>query len=98
MRRTDGHSDTVSVRHEPERSRFVVDLPEGEAELIYGEFAEDVLDLQETEVPPTGRGKGVGDALVRAALRYARERGARVMATCPYVRAWLRRHPDERPT
>jgi predicted GNAT family acetyltransferase len=74
---------TVAVRHEPERSRFVVDLPDGQAELLYGEFAEDVLDFQHTEVPESGRGKGVGDA--------------RVMATCPYVRAWLRRHPGERP-
>jgi predicted GNAT family acetyltransferase len=97
MHRTDGHSDTVAVRHDPERSRFVVDLPDGPAELRYGEFGEDVLDLQHTEVPPSGRGKGVGDALVRAALGYARQRGARVMATCPYVQAWLRRHPDERP-
>jgi predicted GNAT family acetyltransferase len=85
------------VRHEPERSRFVVDLPEGQAELVYGEFAADVLDLQHTEVPAAARGQGVGDALVRAALGYARERGARVMATCPYVQNWLRRHPDERP-
>jgi uncharacterized protein len=91
-------TDSVAVRHEPDRSRFVVDLPDGEAELLYGEFAEDVLDLQHTEVPPSGRGKGIGDALVRAALAFARERGARVMATCPYVQAWLRRHPDERPT
>ncbi len=97
MRRTDRQPDHVAVRHEPERSRFVAVLPEGEAELVYGEFAEHVLDLQHTEVPPSGRGKGVGDALVRAALEYARERRARVMATCPYVQAWLRRHPDERP-
>jgi predicted GNAT family acetyltransferase len=34
---------------------------------------------------------------VRHALAYARERGLRVMATCPYVQAWLRRHPNERP-
>ena len=86
------------VRHDAERSRFVVDLPEGEAELLYGELSEDVLDLQHTEIPPAGRGKGVGDALVRAALRYAGERGARVIATRPYVQTWLRRHPDERPT
>jgi predicted GNAT family acetyltransferase len=97
MPRTDHESDTVAVRHEPQRSRFVVDLPDGQAELLYGEFAEDVLDLQHTEVPPSGRGRGVGDALVRAALSYARERGVRVMATCPFVQAWLRRHPDERP-
>jgi len=27
----------------------------------------------------------------------ARGRGMRVMATCPYVQIWLRRHPEERP-
>jgi predicted GNAT family acetyltransferase len=97
MDSADGRPEALSVRHDTEGSRFVVDLPDGPAELFYGEFAEDVLDLQHTEVPPSGRGKGVGDALVRAALRYAQERGARVMATCPYVRAWLRRHPEERP-
>ena len=97
MRSTEGHPEAVSVRHDAEGSRFVVDLPVGQAELLYGEFAEGVLDLQHTEVPRSGRGQGVGDALVRAALRYARERGTRVTATCPYVQAWLRRHPDERP-
>jgi len=87
----------LSVQHEPSRSRFVVALPDGEAELIYAMFADDVMDLQHTEVPTSGKGQGVGDALVRAALAYARERGLRVMATCPYVQAWLRRHPGERP-
>ena len=86
------------VRHDAEGSRFVVDLPDVQAELFYGMFAEDVLDLQHTEVPPSGKGKGIADALIRAALRYTRERGLRVMATCPYVQTWLRRHPDERPT
>lgn len=89
--------DRLSARHEPERGRFVLSLPDGEAELLYQRVTEDVLDLQHTEVPPSGRGRGIGDALVRAALDYARERGMRVMATCPYVQAWLRKHPDERP-
>lgn len=98
MRRTTDPADSAAVRHEPEHSRFVLDLPDGQAELRYGEFADDVLDLQHTEVPPAGRGRGIGDALVRAALAYARGRGARVIATCPYVQTWLRRHPDERPS
>ena len=87
----------MTVEHDPDHSRFVVLLPDGEAELFYQPFSEDVLDLQHTEIPPSGRGHGVGDALVRAALAYARERGMRVMATCPYVLLWLRRHPTERP-
>lgn len=87
----------MTVRHEPDRSRFAVTLPDGEAELLCASFGDDVLDLQHTEVPPSGKGRGVGDALVRAALAWAREQGLRVMATCPYVQAWLRKHPEERP-
>jgi predicted GNAT family acetyltransferase len=87
----------MNVQHEPQRARFVLPLNDGEAELIYSMFGDDVLNLQHTEIPPSGRGHGAGDALVRAALAYARENGFHVMATCPYVQAWLQRHPDERP-
>jgi predicted GNAT family acetyltransferase len=89
----------MNVQHDPQRSRFVLPLDDGEAELIYAMsmFSEDVMDLQHTEISPSALGHGVGDALVRAALAYAREHGFHVMATCPYVQAWLQRHPDERP-
>jgi predicted GNAT family acetyltransferase len=87
----------MTVQHDPLQGRFFVPLEDGEAELRYAPFGDDILDLQHTEVPPSGKGRGIGDALVRAALGYARERGLRVVATCPYVQAWLRRHPAERP-
>lgn len=86
----------MTVQHDPERSRFFVTLPDGDAELVYAPFSDDILELQHTEVPPSGQGHGVGDALVRAALAYARERNLHVIATCPYVQAWLRRHPEAR--
>jgi predicted GNAT family acetyltransferase len=87
----------MTVQHDIEGSRFVVPLADGEAQLVYAPFGDDLLDLQHTEVPPSGHHLGVGDALVRAALAYARERDLNVIATCPYVQAWLRRHPEERP-
>ncbi|HYC30845.1 MAG TPA: GNAT family N-acetyltransferase [Gemmatimonadales bacterium] len=88
----------MTVEHDARERRFFVALPDDtEAELVYGEFGDGNLDLQHTEVPPSARGSGLGDALVRAALAYARERGQRVIATCPYVRRWLEAHPDERP-
>lgn len=59
---------------------------------------DDILDLQHTEAPSTAKGLGVGDALVRAALAYAREHDLKVIATCPYVQRWLRKHPEERPS
>lgn len=87
----------MTVQHDRAQARFFVPLADGDAELLYASFSDDILDLQHTEVPPSGTGKGVSDALVRAALAYAREQGLRVVATCPYVQAWLRRHPEERP-
>jgi uncharacterized protein len=86
----------MTVQHDPERSRFFVALPDGDAGLVYAPFNDDILDLQHTEVPPSGKGHGVADALVRAALAFARQRNLHVIATCPYVQGWLRRHPKER--
>jgi len=87
----------VSVRHDIEHQRFVGVVPGGEAELLYSYFADTVLNLEHTEVPPGGRGQGVADALIRAALAFARERGFAVIATCPFAQRWLAAHPDERP-
>ena len=84
----------VTVEHEPAAHRFVVRLPDGEAELGYAQPRRDVLDLQHTFVPESARGLGLGDALVEAALRHARESGARIIPTCPFVRSWLERHPE----
>ncbi len=83
-------------QHDIEQSRFVRSLNGGEAELVYATVGDDAIDLQHTEVPPSDRNQGVAGTLVRAALAYAREHGLRVIPSCPYVRAWLRRHPEER--
>ena len=86
----------MNVQHDIQHSRFVIPLLSGEAELVYMMRGNDSMDLQHTEVPPSDRNQGIADALVRAALAYAREHGLRVIATCPYVQVWLRRHREER--
>lgn len=83
-----------TVQHDPARHRFVAHLDEGDARLIYAERDGGTLDLHHTEVPAPVRGRGVASALVRAAVDHARERGIRLIATCPYVRRWRDRHPD----
>ena len=52
------------------------------------------IALIHTEVLPVHEGRGVGSALVRFALDDARRRELRVIATCPYVKDYLRRHPE----
>ncbi len=47
-----------------------------------------------TEVLPAAEGRGVGSELVRGALDQARASGRDVVALCPFVKAWIARHPD----
>lgn len=47
-----------------------------------------------TEVPPAFRGRGFGEALVKGALEHARAEGLTVLPVCPFVKAYLRKHPD----
>jgi predicted GNAT family acetyltransferase len=47
-----------------------------------------------TEVPGALEGRGVGYALARAALDLARERGLQVVPLCPFIAAYIRRHPE----
>ncbi|HEX8391427.1 MAG TPA: GNAT family N-acetyltransferase [Longimicrobium sp.] len=85
----------MQVEHEEQNHRFVVRLPDGEAELGYAPQGAEVLNLHHTYVPSTARGQGVAEVLVKGALDYARQNGKRVIPTCPYVQAWLQKHPDQ---
>ncbi len=87
----------MTVRHDAAAHRFVTDTPGGETELLYSFFSETVVNIEHTEVPAGARGLHVGDALIRAALAFAREHGYLVMATCPFAQRWLAAHPGERP-
>ena len=54
----------------------------------------DRMALIHTEVLPAYQGRGLGESLARFALEDARHRGLRVIVTCPYVRAYVERHPE----
>jgi len=52
------------------------------------------LDLVHTEVPPAWERRGIAALLAHAAMEYAKERGLRVIPSCPYVGAYLEQHPE----
>jgi uncharacterized protein len=54
----------------------------------------DRIALVHTEVLSAYRGTGIGEDLTRFALDDARRRGLRVIASCPFVRAYVERHPE----
>lgn len=47
-----------------------------------------------TEVNPALSGRGIGSRLAEAAVEDAVERGLRIVPRCPFIRAYLERHPE----
>ncbi len=47
-----------------------------------------------TEVPTALNGRGIGSALVRGELDIARAQGLKVEARCPFVAAYIAKHPE----
>lgn len=54
----------------------------------------DLVVYPHTEVDDAFEGMGIGSSLARAALDDARQRGLRVLATCPFMHGWIERHPE----
>lgn len=54
----------------------------------------DHITLPHTVVPPAFEGKGVGSALAKAALGYARDHGLKVKPVCPFIARYITTHPE----
>lgn len=86
-----------TVRHDEKSHRFVIDIDGQEAVLAYSQEG-NTLDFYRTFVPESLRGRGLAEKVVRAAFEYAKEKGLRVLPSCPYVSgAFLKRHEEFRP-
>jgi predicted GNAT family acetyltransferase len=58
------------------------------------ELTSDTLILLHTQVAERYEGRGVGSDIAQFALDDARARGLYVRPLCPFVRSWLKRHPE----
>jgi uncharacterized protein len=90
-----GTDTAIEVRDNPEESRFEAYVDGDLAGFSVYVVAHGTLNFVHTEVDPAFEGQGIASALVRQALDQLRERdGLRVTASCPFVRAWMRKHPE----
>ena len=86
-------SNAISVRNNDAESRFEV---EGEGQLAVLEYRlrGDRIVFIHTGVPEPMAGQGIGSALARAGLNFARANGLTVVPYCPFVRSYIERHPE----
>jgi uncharacterized protein len=88
--RIEGH---VRVDIDSEAGRFEIAVGEDTA-VLEATVDGTVLSIVHTEIPTQLRGAGLGEALARAALEYARTRGMRVKPYCAFVAGFVDSHPE----
>ena len=95
-------ADDLSVRNNTDVHRFEAVVPNGH---VVGYLGYDPVPAHvtggkgmfvavHTQVEPEAAGSGVASMLARAALDHAREQHMTVIAECPFVRAYIERHPE----
>jgi uncharacterized protein len=85
----------VTVTHNPDRSRFEAHLDGQLAGFAEYQQTHELYVFSHTEVDRSFEGRGIGGALARTGLDHVRAEGSRsVLPTCPFIKAWIDRHPD----
>ena len=83
-------SDVTDSR---DRSRYELAV-EGHTAFAAYRIDGEVITFTHTVVPQALEGRGVASRLILHALTDVRERGLKVIAQCPFVAAYIRKHPE----
>jgi predicted GNAT family acetyltransferase len=81
------------LRNNTAQQRFELDLDGGTA-VAYYRMSPSVVTFTHTEVPQALWGQGIGSRLVRGVLEAARAQGLKVVPKCPFVSAYIGKHPE----
>jgi len=84
----------IEVRHDPVGQKFYIELGKEEAVLAYTEV-NNIWDIHQVIVPEEFRGQGIAEKLTLHVFEVARERGIKIIPTCPYVKnRFLEKHKE----
>jgi uncharacterized protein len=87
----------ISVTDNPDKQQYEATVEGTVAGFAQYEVKGGHIVFTHTEVDPAFEGKGVGSTLARVALDDVRARGEHdVVALCPFIAAWIERHPAYR--
>ena len=86
----------LRVDHDLALNRFEAVIDADRAVLDYT-LAGPGMTITHTFVPPTLRGRGIAEALMKAAVAFARGRNLTIDPQCSYAARYLERHPLQQP-
>jgi len=85
---------SYTVTHHEAQRRFEVVIDGHTAVLDYQLEAGKII-FTHTGVPAALEGRGIGSALAKEALVFARAKNLNVVALCWFVEKYMQRHPNE---
>ena len=88
--------DPILVSNNAAQGQFEVTIGAATAVLQY-RLKGDRISLVHTGVPESLAGRGIGAALAKTALEYAKDHQLRVVVICPYVKEYVKNHPVYQP-
>lgn len=92
---TDDSTNVLVVRRDDEHGRYEAFLHDERIGLADFGAVDGAVVLPHLEIEPRHEGRGYASALTRAVLDDLRSHGvSRIVPSCPYVRAWVSRHPE----
>lgn len=86
--------ENLQVIHQRAANRFEMDINGKKAVINYQKRGEDIYNLYHAEVPTEFEGRGYGGHLVKGALDQLKDEGKKFIPTCPFIAAYVRRHPE----
>jgi predicted GNAT family acetyltransferase len=85
---------TVEIRDNPTALVYEAHVDGEPAGIIRYIRDGNTITMLHTEIEPKFEHHGIGSELVQRALEDVRAKGEKVRPLCPFVAAYLRRHPD----
>lgn len=82
----------VTISDNPDQRRYEALVDGQVAGFAQYRLDGDVIDFNHTVVEDEFEGKGIGGRLASGALDDVRQRGLRVIATCPFIKGYIERH------
>jgi predicted GNAT family acetyltransferase len=77
------------------RGKFFIEENDRQLALMtYKKSGDGVITIDHTEVDSNFRGEGIGEDLVKEAVRFARENNLKIVATCPFAKKVIDETPE----
>jgi predicted GNAT family acetyltransferase len=87
-------SDMPDVIRNEADQRFEIHLDDGTVAFADYRPLHGKVMFPHTVVPPHHEGQGLGSAIAKASIDWAREQGLQVISACSFYANYMKRHPE----